>query len=138
MKDLFLLQGYHFGRSSFFYTRGRGEMPWHTDPEQACRRLAKQWKNVAQELDAAFKLREKPEESVICDGLGIYISMLFWSNKRPVQLNQLDNHLETLKLVPMNLQERLAFIMERPDSYPAFKQLNELVLEQRKLVLKGL
>ncbi|EUJ31112.1 YpoC family protein [Listeria cornellensis] len=130
--------GLPFWQEQLFYTRGRGEMPWHTDPEQACRRMAKQWQNVAQELDASFKLREEPDMSIIRDGLGIYLSMLFWSNKRPVQLNELYKHIETLELVPMNLQERLAFIMGKSDGYPAFKQLNELVQEQRKLVLKGL
>ncbi|MBC1473384.1 hypothetical protein HB852_01960 [Listeria grandensis] len=132
------VSGLPFWQEQLFYTRGRGEMPWHTDPEQACRRLAKQWKNIAQELDAAFKLRETPDMAIICDGIGIYLSMLFWSNRRPVQLDRLDAYIETLDLVPMNLQERLAFIMKRPDGYPAFKQLNELVQEQRKLVLKGL
>lgn len=113
-------------------------MPWHTNPEQACRRLAKQWRNVVQELDASFKLREKPDLSIIRDGLGIYLSMLFWSNRRPVQLDELDKHMKTLELVPMNLEERLHFIMDKSDGYPAFKQLNELVQEQRKLVLKGI
>ncbi|EUJ49400.1 YpoC family protein [Paenilisteria rocourtiae] len=130
--------GLPFWQEQLFYTRGRGEMPWHTNPEQACRRLAKQWRNVVQELDASFKLREKPDLSIIRDGLGIYLSMLFWSNRRPVQLDELDKHMKTLELVPMNLEERLHFIMDKSDGYPAFKQLNELVQEQRKLVLKGI
>ncbi|CAM4152012.1 hypothetical protein HCA55_00405 [Listeria booriae] len=135
-EDSIFVSGLPFWQEQLFYTRGRGEMPWHTDPARACQRMAKQWKNIAQELDASFKLRETPDMAIIRDGVGIYLSMLFWSNRRPVQLDNLEAHMETLEVIPMNLEERLAFVMERPDGYPAFKQLNELVKEQRKLVLK--
>ncbi|MFK4997781.1 YpoC family protein [Bacillus sp. N9] len=40
--------------------------------------------------------------------------------------------IKLLQVTPYNLLDRLDFILHRPFSYQAFKQLQELMLEQQK------
>lgn len=65
-----------------------------------------------------------------------FLSILFWSNHRPVQLDNLMDQIKTLETKPLNLDERLEYVLKRGNTYLGFRQLNELMLEQRKLIAK--
>jgi uncharacterized protein (DUF433 family) len=68
-------------------------------------------------------------------GIGLFIQFLYWSNdrqinsKEPVSINQ-------LVITPVNLDERLAYILSRPNLFHSYRQLSELMTEQAKQYAK--
>lgn len=63
----------------------------------------------------------------------LYIAFLFWSNDRPVpSLMNLFEEIEHLPFKPVNVLERLRYIVSTPNHHHAFTQLKELFIEQRK------
>lgn len=46
------------------------------------------------------------------------------------------DQIKTLETKPLNLDERLEYVLKRGNTYLGFRQLNELMLEQRKLIAK--
>lgn len=130
------VSGFPFWQEHQFFREGAGVMPWKEDKAKACRKLAKQASSVAEVIQAAFEAKEKPDSITVRDGLGLFLSILFWSNGRPVQLRELDKQIATLEIKPMNIEERLTYILENGHTYPGFKQWEELLLEQRKLIAK--
>ena len=64
--------------------------------------------------------------------LSLFMKLLFWSNGSPVTLNNLKKDLGNLSIKPINIVDRLSFIMENPSLYPSFLQLSELFVEQHK------
>lgn len=67
-------------------------------------------------------------------GIGIFLQAVFWSNHVPARLNGLN--FDKLKVKPINVYERLEFIMNRPGNYHSFIQLSELMAEQEKQFVK--
>ncbi|HAC3586921.1 TPA_asm: hypothetical protein GZN75_00005, partial [Listeria monocytogenes] len=113
-----------------------GVIPWKNETERACRKLAKHMTNLAESMEADLKVHKKPSPVTVRDALGIFLSILFWSNHRPVQLDNLMDQIKTLETKPLNLDERLEYVLKRGNTYLGFRQLNELMLEQRKLIAK--
>ncbi|WP_163654088.1 YpoC family protein [Listeria sp. PSOL-1] len=130
------VSGVPFWQEQLFYTEASGVMPWKDNREQACRHLNKNMNVLLDEIYASLEKKEKPSSSTVRDALGIFISVLFWSNGRPVQLMDLWDQIETLVIQPLNLAERLAYVLERGDTFLGYSQLKELMLEQRKLIVK--
>ncbi|WP_239254505.1 YpoC family protein [Listeria ilorinensis] len=130
------VSGVPFWQEQMFYTKGAGIMPWHEETDRACRRLNKHMKVLLLEIETALENKEKPNPSSVTDALGIFLSILFWSNHRPVQLNNLEEQIQTLEIKPLNLEERLLYCLERAHTFLGYTQLKELMLEQRKLIAK--
>ncbi|MBC2255286.1 hypothetical protein HCB46_07365 [Listeria ivanovii] len=130
------VSGLPFWQEQQFYTRGGGVIPWKNQTDKACRKLAKHMTNLAESMEKELKVHKKPAPVVVRDALGIFLSILFWSNHRPVQLDNLMEQISTLDMKPLNLEERLEYVLKRGNTYLGFRQLNELVLEQRKSIAK--
>ncbi|MBC2142181.1 hypothetical protein HCA89_07640 [Listeria innocua] len=130
------VSGLPFWQEQQFFTKGEGVIPWKNETDRACRKLAKHMTNLAESMEADLKVHQKPSPVIVRDALGIFLSILFWSNHRPVQLDNLTEQIKTLETKPLNLEERLEYVLKRGNTFLGFRQLNELVLEQRKLIAK--
>lgn len=109
--------------------------PWDNQ-EQSIPALMKEWQMVKDVLDALFSKREI---SLVLPhmkkGIGLLLEFVYWGNGVPVVLS---NSIDTTKLSikPVNISERLEFIMKRPSLYHSFIQLSELIGEMNKLYVK--
>ena len=68
-------------------------------------------------------------------GIGLFIQFLSWSNDSQLTLKNL-NQLTLLEIKPVNVEERLGFIISRPNLFHSYRQLSELMVEQEKLYAK--
>lgn len=71
-------------------------------------------------------------------GISLFFSLLFWTNEKPVHLNEWEKNLDSFSFIPLNTIERLQFIMKHPNLYHSFIQLKELMSEMEKLYRKSL
>ena len=69
-------------------------------------------------------------------GIVLFLSILFWSNKTSVHLDNLEEEIRELAYKPVNADERISYILNRPNTYPAYMQLKSLMDEQKKMVAK--
>ncbi|WP_349305501.1 YpoC family protein [Bacillus sp. FJAT-50079] len=106
-------------------------LPWN-DPDKSVKDIMIEWTSAERTLQAQFQARRQVSEAEMKKIIAHYLSLLFWTNHQPVQLNQLHKKIKLLQITPYNLPDRLDFILNRPFSYQAFKQLQELMLEQQK------
>ncbi|MBO9128209.1 YpoC family protein [Bacillus sp. 165] len=113
--------------------------PWK-DIETAIPLVYKGWKEQKTELSSLFRLRKRNEAKIpMVLYTGHLISSLYWMNRGPVAtLHDLTTELATLSYKPVNIQERIGFILEQPDHYHSFIQLAELYEEAEKLFFKAM
>ena len=69
-------------------------------------------------------------------GIGLFLQFLFWSNDRPISAIE-STPLNLLEIKPVNLEERLGFIISRPNLFHSYRQLSELMVEHEKLFAKN-
>ena len=67
------------------------------------------------------------------EGIALFIKLVFWTNEQPVRLKNIFVELEQFPATPVNVRDRLEFIMARPAHYHAYIQLSELMVEQEKI-----
>jgi hypothetical protein len=114
--------------------------PWDS-PGATIPLLLEEWKKLKNQLVPLFSTRTLA--SVVLpmkQAIAIFLEMLFWTNGQPVLFPL--NNIQQLDIKPVNIQERIEFIISRPKLYHSFAQLSELFLEQEKhftkmLVLKN-
>lgn len=106
--------------------------------DQIIQKMFDDWKAESEQLTNYFKERNrKLTYQPIIRGLANFISIITWINN--VLLEDLDdvlNGLGDLKNVPVNLIERITFVMNQPDHYHSFIQLSGLYVEIEKLYYK--
>lgn len=105
-------------------------------PEKNISLLIAKWNGVKSELETLYRNRDqKSTLQLMRKGIVYYLQFLFCSNdkqvnsKEPIPLNQLE-------LKPVNLEERLTYILSRPNLFHSYRQLSELFTEQEKLFAK--
>ncbi|ADU30177.1 hypothetical protein Bcell_1915 [Evansella cellulosilytica DSM 2522] len=65
--------------------------------------------------------------------LSLYIQTMIWLQERPVYtLNAIQEQLNHLPYAPMNIRERISFILNSPDHYHSFITLKQLFEESHK------
>lgn len=98
--------------------------------------LLEEWNELKTILEQLFKKRDsKNTLEAMKKGIDLYCKFLFWTNDQPEQ--QIEPNVPLLlDYKPVNIEERLAFIYSRPNAYPSFRQLAELMVEQEKLYVK--
>ena len=90
-----------------------------------------EWGKVREKLDELFRSRDmKNTKEWMEKGIGLFIRFLFKTNDKsffqgPIPYDQLE-------IKPVNIEERLAFILNRPNLYHSYRQLVELMIEQEK------
>jgi hypothetical protein len=104
--------------------------------DQAISKLLSDWERIKVELETLYRNRDqKSTLQGMKKGIGLFIQFLYWSNdrqinsKEPISINQ-------LVITPVNLDERLAYILSRPNLFHSYRQLSELMTEQAKQYAK--
>ncbi|MDM5331259.1 YpoC family protein [Neobacillus sp. CF12] len=98
--------------------------------------LLTEWKTIKAELEILYRNRDKKNTlHVMNKGIGLFLLFLFWSNDSHVKVKEL-KPLDSLEIIPVNLDERLGFIINRPNLFHSYRQLSELMMEQEKLYAK--
>lgn len=98
------------------------------------------WQEIEPSIIGLFKARDRkqalfPMKKMILT----FIAMLFWTNGKPVPgLIKITDQVKKLSVKPVNVEERLEFILSIPNQYHAFTQLKTLFseLEKKYAVLK--
>lgn len=115
-----------------YYAGYQCEKPWNND-QLAVSQLVTDWPNLEKKLAQAFEERDSNECAKLMKlGIAIFIQALFWTNNLPVALTKIDENVEKLEWKPINVGERLQFILSRPNFHHSFIQLNELMKELKK------
>jgi hypothetical protein len=119
----------------FFYNGIQTIKPW-INPDETIPILFKEWQKVKDQLNVLYHERE--QKNIVQNmkkGIGLFIQLLFWSNGKPVQLKE-PSAFSEMDFKPINVQERLEFIISRPKLFHSFIQLSELMTEQEKHYMK--
>lgn len=116
-----------------FYTQKTSKKTSWKD-ETKLNDLIKGWKFKQATIKNQISETQTADIDEIKKALAIFLQFLFWSNGQPVKLNQLEESIELLEIKPINVNERIQFILQQPHSYHAYVQLNELMIEQQKIL----
>ncbi|WP_433742794.1 YpoC family protein [Falsibacillus pallidus] len=125
----------YFFDEFLFFLEKKGDRPW-TTPEVHLPLLNEQWKQLNKSLQSMFAMRARGVKPIMVQAICTFFKYLFWANGEPVVLNKLDSSLQGLKIKPVNIEERLFFMMESKSYFHAYKQLSELFNEQTKQTAK--
>lgn len=127
-----------FPEENRFYLGMDESMPWKNE-EEAVIQIVQEWKPYMNELTTLFKERKNKEaKPLMIKGISLFIRLLFWSNNESTDLKNLQEKLVQFEAKPVNIVERLQFLMQRPTLYHSFIQLSELMIEQEKIYYKYL
>lgn len=119
-----------------FYNGLKMPRPWE-NPEEVIPYLQEEWKKLKIQLGTIFTTRDIASALVpMKQAIGLFIEMLFWSNAQPVCFPL--NNIQQLEIKPVNIEERIEFIISRPMLYHSYVQLTELFIEQEKHFTKML
>lgn len=104
--------------------------------DEAISLLLSDWEWVKGELETLFRNRDqKSTLPLMKKGIGFFIQFLYWSNDRQINLKE-PIPFNQLELKPVNLDERFAYILSRPNLFHSYRQLSELMTEQAKQYAK--
>jgi len=97
-----------------------------------------QWKEESELLTGYFRIRNrKAALEPMLRGLANFISITTWlNNKILTNVFDLISELDSLTIKPINLNERINFVIKQPDHYHSFIQLSGLYTELEKLYYK--
>jgi hypothetical protein len=111
------------------------ELELKTSEENFSLYLAK-WDGIRLELETFYRNRDqKSTLHLMKKGIGYFVGYLYWTNDRLVH-SQEPTPLHQLEIKPVNLEERLTYILSRPNLFHSYRQLSELFTEQEKLFAK--
>ena len=108
--------------------------PW-LSPKETVQKALRLWKdNGLTELNYYFKNRNRTSaKPVMLKYAAIYIQLSHWVNKEPVSaLKNVSFTLSQFDYSPLNITERIEFILTSPDHYQAYKTLSQLYIESEK------
>ncbi len=115
---------------------GDGYEPWE-DFVSVQADLWAEWEAIAEGTEERLAKRQTKEIGPYMQkGIILFLSILFWSNKTSVHLDNLEEEIRILSHKPVNVDERIGYILNRPNTYPAYMQLKSLMEEQKKMVAK--
>ncbi|WP_226683559.1 YpoC family protein [Sutcliffiella horikoshii] len=112
-------------------------LPWEKTSD-SIPLILNRWKEKERHLISLHEIRDRKEarEQVI-HPIAWFLQMLFWMNGQPVRsITDWKNEVDKLKWKPMNVDERLEFVIKKPEMYHAFIQLQQLYTESAKLFYK--
>ncbi|WP_050632304.1 YpoC family protein [Bacillus andreraoultii] len=121
-----------------YYLGDLGDTPWLMG-ESEIKKILSEWNELRIKLLKLFKERQNKETRLfMVKGISLFLKLLFWTNERPVVLTRLEEELNRLKVKPVNIEDRMQFLMNRPTLHHAFIQLSELIVETEKMFYKNL
>ncbi|WP_062356441.1 YpoC family protein [Bacillus kwashiorkori] len=102
-------------------------------------RILANWDLFKEEIVSLFSARKVTAiKEPMIDGIALFLKFLFLCNHQLVNFHSFELNIDKLDRKPVNLQERLSFVMNHPQQYHSFIQLSELFSEQRKIYSKYL
>ncbi len=108
--------------------------PW-TCPEETVPLLFLEWNGLKVDLQEGFAKRNfSKTEDPMKKGIRLFYKALYWSNDQSV--NDKVDSMDVLKLKPINVRERLDYVIQNPNKFHSFVQLSELFVEMEKLFNK--
>ncbi|WP_102274786.1 YpoC family protein [Cytobacillus massiliigabonensis] len=120
-----------------FYANIEALKPWQFH-EDFVPLIKNEWENEKNNLEQIFKERRYKDAILpMQKGVGLFFQFVYWANGQPVNFG-LPLLSKSLKVQPVNLGERIGFIIQRPALYHSFIQLNELMTEMEKQYVKYL
>lgn len=106
--------------------------------EKSIRELLLEWPLLKEEIRQAFTNRDKTSAvPLMRAGIDLFIEFLHCSNEQPTKVYPEINY-EQLLIQPVNMKERLEFIISRPSLHHSYMQLCELMTELEKSYKKAL
>jgi hypothetical protein len=104
--------------------------------DQAISNLLSDWEKIKVELETLYRNRDqKSTLPGMKKGISLFIQFLYLSNDRQVNSKE-SSSINQLEITPVNLEERLAYILSRPNLFHSYRQLSELMTEQAKQYAK--
>lgn len=105
--------------------------------DECISQLLGKWDDLQEQLMLIFRERNKEQAAVKMErGIALMIEFLHRANDVPVQSIPAVSY-EKLQIKPLNIEERLNFILARPHQYQSFMQLCELMVEMEKAYIKA-
>ncbi|WP_408006495.1 YpoC family protein [Pseudalkalibacillus sp. A8] len=110
------------------------------DREAYINRFFECWRVEKEHISEAFSQRNRQvARPKMVLGIGWFITSIFWINGKKVdRLTHLKDDLSIFPIQPVNLNERLTFLIENPDHYQSFIQLAQVFEELEKKWVKAI
>lgn len=105
--------------------------PWKQN-EKGLQEIISRWEHLHSKLEKQFQQKKQVEENKMIEGISLLIKFVFWTNGEPVNLKEIEEKLLMFHIKPININDRLQFILSRPFAFHTFKQIHELMGEQQK------
>lgn len=100
--------------------------------QQRIAKLLEEWEKVKKELEELFAERDhKSAVQPMKKGTDLFLEILICVNKLSFEPSH-NLHYENFRIKPINVADRLNFIIKRPGLYQSFIQLTELINEIHK------
>jgi len=95
--------------------------------------LLEEWKEKREIISLTFQNRKgKANRDQMLYSIGLYVLFIHWLNNLPFKEESFSN----FTYQPMNLDDRILFIKQKPQQYHSFIQLQQLFQETEKLFHK--
>lgn len=121
-----------FSYELLFYSGNNPYLPWSNRGKYIPELLVK-WKMIKTDCDLLFSERNAGQAmEPMKQGIGLLLSAICWLHGKPVTLRTWKEQMKECTIKPVNLVERLSFVMENPAFFLSFRQLSELFLEFEK------
>ncbi|AZU63118.1 YpoC family protein [Neobacillus mesonae] len=99
--------------------------------------LLEEWNGMKAQLEDVFRKREQKNAKLLMEkGIALFNQFLNIANDLDVSIGKVISY-DELDVKPVNLKERLEFIISRPHLYHSYRQLSELMIELQKLYVKN-
>jgi hypothetical protein len=134
-KEPFYFDMLHFASNQLF-----NDPPWENS-EVTVKVVIEHWKMLKPEIQLSYAKRKTnlQVESISIQSISLFLLALFWTNNSPIKsLNVKDMMISELNQKPVNCEERLLFILNKPSGYHSFIQLQQLFDELEKNFYKTL
>ncbi|WP_421379163.1 YpoC family protein [Bacillus salacetis] len=110
--------------------------PW--EASSYIKKAEMKWQGIKEELDAAFSARSGDEiKSLMKKGIALFMMYLFWTNAMPSKPAMWKENLDKMNVKPVNVLERLSFVLMHHSLFHSYKQLDQLFIEQLKQYAKN-
>jgi hypothetical protein len=139
-EDIIRREPFYFDMLYFANNRLCEDHPWENS-EVTVKAVIEQWKMLKPELQISYAMRKAnlQVESISIQSISLFLLALFWTNNSPIKsLNVKDMMVSELNQKPVNCEERLMFILNKPTGYHSFIQLQQLFDELEKNFYKTL
>ncbi|KPB06631.1 YpoC family protein [Bacillus sp. CHD6a] len=113
------------------------QLPWEMTSDSIPDILTS-WREKEILLNSLHETRDRKEaRKQILLPIAWYLQLLFWMNGQPVRgLTGWKKEVGRLQWKPVNVEERLEFVIKKPEMYHSFIQLQQLYTESAKLFYK--